>query len=236
MRRPVRGFRRQQTTTAAGVVIPDRPTMDALYINDYTASPWADAVGSADLAEATNPPAASGGFPDFDGTNDRLTRTASYSEWFNNAGMFFYVLCDLDAYEHPFAIGVAFGDAATITDASYYALGTSSVNGGEAQFRFWTGAYSELVAPLTDISSPVLIHFRFDGTDCELGVNGTWNDSVTATPAFAGSAIRKVGESGSSTSYLNGRIMEMGFRKSSLDDSGLADLVSYLEGTHGITL
>jgi hypothetical protein len=200
----------------------------------------AGASGGRDLTEATNYPAkigAGGGYPDFDGTNDRLATALTLDDFFNASAWSAWVLfwADTAAADggggNRYANAQFFGDAANAVLAVGFSTSGVHVVGGAA------GATDALVVAC-GTGAWHLAQVKYDGTNLKLRVDSSlWSSLAAANTSgtYMTNAV-KFGANYNNTKFFDGKIRNMGFTDSALSDATFDSIKAALNTAYGLSL
>lgn len=246
MRRPlgVRSLRGVSSVAAPSGAAPvfDPTTLSlSLYVRAaYTGSPWtgvASAGGSSgrNLTEASNPPTATSGYADFDGTDDTLAAGVTNATLFGSSGSFF---------------ALVWVDAAPAPAASNYDRGTIFTDPTNAETTFGVSTSGFEVSVLDDTVSYVspatpkacstgawhLVQAKWDGSNLKTRVDsGAWSSDACGPMTTLSASNPNVGKTYSGA-FFDGRIRELGCSTTALSDADFTNLVSYMNTTYGLSL
>lgn len=238
-------------SAGAAVFDPATLSLTGWWRAPFSASPWvgvasAGASGSRNLTEASDPPTAgtatsAGASADFNGTTSRITAPGTMSDYVGASAGSSWALVWIDAIDTDAAVGASYNNDAIWTDSlafiGLYLRQTGPVMHG---FFFDSGNADKTVVGSISTGAWALLQMRWDNTNVSVRMNGgAWVDRTNGTGAISaafGAAQMRIGRSYNNTKFLDGRLAELAFADSTLDDDTFTNILSYARAFHGVPL
>jgi hypothetical protein len=238
---------------AAATFDPATLALTGWWRASFASSPWTPTASAGtsgsngNLAEATNPPAvgtALNGYDsaDFDGTNDALTSAATIADLINADSYSGWALIRANA------IGTSATDAApydndpiTTTNAQQHFGLALTTNGGDRIQVYHNDGVSWKTVPSLTISTatPVLVQFRYDGTDIEARIDSGAYQSVAAgnvSAAVLDGDLMVFGGPSFASAFADLNVWEYGVSDQTFSDADFDNVKDYINARYGLAL
>lgn len=205
----------------------------------WLGSASAGASNGRNLSEVTNFPAKTGvglsGYPDFDGTNDKLESALTLNDFFSVSGWSAWVLFYADTAPSDAGATQRYNNAQFFGGANY---ATICMGFSTAGVHLLGGAVGTERVVACGTGGWHLAQGRYDGTNLELRVDsGAWS-SVAAgatNPTFMTDTLR-FGANYALNNFIDGKQRNMGFAASALSYAQFDNVKASLNAATGLTL
>ncbi len=204
---------------------------------EFTGSPWTNRGSSGvDFSEATNPPTASSGDADFDGSNDHIDQSSGTLDTIFNAGSWtIAILFNADTAASTGAAASLEPDLFCDGGGTYFII--SYTSSGVRTGIYTTGQlHTNYVAAAT--GSWNLYQIKWDGSFVYYRLNGaSWTQFDTGGQNLGSlTGVPRLGANFDASKCFDGKIREVFAKDAAISDADMDSYRSYLNTTHGISV
>jgi hypothetical protein len=177
---------------------------------------------------------------DFNGTNNILAPAATLTTFFDTSAYSGWVLVKIGRVKTNAGAGSEFdNDSLIATQPSAYFQLYMRSSGVIGIRHFDNGAVANIVTTtLPTLNDWHLVHWRYDGTNLAIGVDGTWGTPVAVGTLHASGLASnfKIGTNYDGTKCYTGRLAELAMTNYAYSEAALRGVLGYVNKRYGLAL